>query len=438
MEMLAILRGGGSRSTRDAISSLPESPIEMRKKHRSMMKKQKSKIINKTETPKEQVDFERKDIYKLPSATKKLMKTTSSTSCLVEVAIDSRPSIPSLPNPEGIELLVLAGYLSPLNRPRPGKIAPVTLLKRLENLETSVLCIQCDQRKIIAGCSDRLIRVYDIRSGRLVSILNGHKGSVQCLQFDDHKLVSGSWDTTCIVWDIVNFSILLVLTGHTDCVISLEFCNDILVTGSYDKTIMIWDTITWTCLRSIQHAHSRPITCLSFDGITIISGSEDKTVKLWDVTSAKCLSVLEHSSRITSLRFSKLLLVTACGDGSINLWNLINKRLQIKWEQKYTIAMSCIVDIFIDKGKVYTAASDGVLYEWDIAMGVCARTLAGHSNSLTALWVGDSKIVTTSYDQTICVWYTNKNYIETNAEEDNQTEEFYRRIPVRVLLTDNN
>ena len=74
--------------------------------------------------------------------------------------------------------------------------------------------------------------VHDIRTGRQIHTLEGHKvslvhhtfhvahlfmiewkqhcqatspsivaqqGSVQCLQFDDLKIVSGSWDTTCIV-----------------------------------------------------------------------------------------------------------------------------------------------------------------------------------------------------------------------------------------------
>ena len=41
--------------------------------------------------------------------------------------------------------------------------------------DSSVLCLQCDERKIVAGCADRVIRVFDIRSGRLVSTLQGHK-----------------------------------------------------------------------------------------------------------------------------------------------------------------------------------------------------------------------------------------------------------------------
>ena len=44
----------------------------------------------------------------------------------------------------------------------------------MQPLGTSVYCLQCDERKIVAGCADRLIRVYDIRTARLVSILSGH------------------------------------------------------------------------------------------------------------------------------------------------------------------------------------------------------------------------------------------------------------------------
>ena len=40
-----------------------------------------------------------------------------------------------------------------------------------------MLCLQCDERKIVAGCGDRLIRIYDIRSGREVAVLTGHKAS---------------------------------------------------------------------------------------------------------------------------------------------------------------------------------------------------------------------------------------------------------------------
>ncbi len=49
----------------------------------------------------------------------------------------------------------------------------VCVIKKLKDV--SVLCLECDERKIITGCSDRLIRIYDIRSGRLVSTLHGHK-----------------------------------------------------------------------------------------------------------------------------------------------------------------------------------------------------------------------------------------------------------------------
>lgn len=76
-----------------------------------------------------------------------------------------------------------------------------------------------------------------------------------------------------------------------------------------------------------------------------------RTVKVWDVSTGKCQATLGHASRVTSLRLSKLLLVTATGDGSVNLWDLTSTNTSL---MRYDIgAGNCIVDIAISKGKIY-------------------------------------------------------------------------------------
>ncbi|XP_019864265.1 PREDICTED: uncharacterized protein LOC100633923 [Amphimedon queenslandica] len=346
---------------------------------------------------------------------------------LVECATDIRPTVPSLPNPDGIESLILAGYLSPKDRPRPGRVKGLSFVDRIAPLGTSVLCVQCDERKIVAGCADRLIRIYDIRSGRFVALLEGHTGSVQCVQFDENKIVSGSWDTNCIVWDAIHFVALKTLGGHTDCVSCLQFHETILVTGSHDQTLKIWDTPSWLCLRTISNAHSQPITCLFFNGLTIISGSEDSNVNFWNVHTAENLGSLEHYNGVTSLKLSKLLLVTACIDGMIYLWNVTTHGLLMQWSLESDII---IVDICVDRGKVYAAASDGVIHEWDIATGACVRMLKGHCRPLTALWVGNYKIVSAAEDQSLCVWQPEKPPVQ--GEEG--IEKFYSFVPVKTVM----
>lgn len=84
----------------------------------------------------------------------------------------------------------------------------------------AILCLQFDSRRLITGSADRTIRVWDVRSGRSVHKLKGHKGGVRCLQFDDEKIVSGSWDMTVMIWDIVKFNRIKVLYGHSGCVSS--------------------------------------------------------------------------------------------------------------------------------------------------------------------------------------------------------------------------
>lgn len=65
--------------------------------------------------------------------------------------------------------------------------------------------------------------------------------------------------------------------------------------------------------------------------------------------------MLEHPSRLTSLKLCKLLLVTACGDGTLHLWNAITNTIQMQCNSDYSVGMAYITDIAIDRGKVFAA-----------------------------------------------------------------------------------
>ena len=77
------------------------------------------------------------------------------------------------------------------------------------------------------------------------------------------------------------------------------------------------------------------------------------TVNFWNVHTAENLGSLDHYNGVTSLKLSKLLLVTACVDGMIYLWNVTTHTLLMQWSLESDII---IVDICVDRGKVYAAA----------------------------------------------------------------------------------
>jgi F-box and WD-40 domain protein 1/11 len=82
-----------------------------------------------------------------------------------------------------------------------------------------VYCLEFDSSRIITGSRDKTIKVWSLRSGRLLATFRGHAGSVLCLKFDqdwdrskastasveEEKpgfMVSGSSDCSVCVWNL--------------------------------------------------------------------------------------------------------------------------------------------------------------------------------------------------------------------------------------------
>ena len=142
-------------------------------------------------------------------------------------------------------------------------------------------------------------RIYDIRSGRYVETLTGHKvhrvdakcaannrsclysfhapvltnvqGSVQCLQFDDYKIVSGSWDTSVIVgyWNAMQYTCTCTCSynNYHAIVRVLVYFNlwSFFVTARVlfpvDK---VWDVVHFAAL-NVLNGHMDCVPCLQFD-----------------------------------------------------------------------------------------------------------------------------------------------------------------------------
>jgi hypothetical protein len=61
-----------------------------------------------------------------------------------------------------------------------------------------------DGRLLASGNMEKVVRIWDVESKRLVATLAGHEGGVLCVGFsrDGRVLASGSIDTTVILWDV--------------------------------------------------------------------------------------------------------------------------------------------------------------------------------------------------------------------------------------------
>jgi len=96
----------------------------------------------------------------------------------------------------------------------------------------------------VAGGGFEEIRLWDMETGRLLHILEGHRGYVNAIAYsaDGKYLVSGGEDGTVRCWDAAQGKEIRVIRGHTDTVTDVALSEDSrhLYSCSLDTSTRVW------------------------------------------------------------------------------------------------------------------------------------------------------------------------------------------------------
>jgi WD40 repeat protein len=249
------------------------------------------------------------------------------------------------------------------------------------------------QKKVVISLDGQLVAtaientnvayVWDAASLQLVSRLD-HTNYVCCAQFspDGGRIVTGCRNGFVQIWDARSGKQILSFLGHTDFVVFAAFSPEgrRVVTASDDMTARIWNATNGAQLAILPHTKRVHSAVFSLDGQLVVTTSDDKKATVWDVSNgARRLLDLDHHDAVRYAEFSPdgRLLVTACLDGTVQLWRVSNLK-HLETNPILRIGGPCERAGFAADGRrVFAACKDGSFRLWDLAGAVTIPALVG-------------------------------------------------------------
>lgn len=148
-----------------------------------------------------------------------------------------------------------------------------------------------DGRFAVTGGADRILRLTETSSNKIVHRLEGHTGTIHAvaLSANGKRAASASSDRTVRVWDLETgkaVQVMAKLKEPARCV-ACSAEGDLVAAGGQDEQIRLWEAATGKQLYALPQKAA--IQCLAFspDGKLLVSGGSDGSLCLWDVASGQ-------------------------------------------------------------------------------------------------------------------------------------------------------
>lgn len=211
------------------------------------------------------------------------------------------------------------------------------MLKELLQVDDSVLAmaVSKDGKKVAAGGTDRIVRVFDIESGKLEHAVENHADWVLGVAFtpDAKGLVTASRDKTAKLWDLSNKESLLTFPDHQNVVNNVAMTPDgtFGLSAGEDGSIRIWQATdkskaigkasksmtghTKAVFRLANHADAK--------NPMVASCSADMTVRLWNPVAGTAIKTLSgHTDWVYAVAISPdgQLVAGGAANGEVRVW----------------------------------------------------------------------------------------------------------------------
>ena len=144
--------------------------------------------------------------------------------------------------------------------------------------------------RLLLGYSYGPIKVWDIGGSTPVALmdLQGHTGTTWSIDASDttNVALAGSGDNTVRLWDLRTGQCVRVMDGHTNNIqsVSMDSACKTAVSGSDEETVKLWDLGTGQCIETFDHGQMVDDVMMHESGSSFLSFGGG-VVKAWATAS---------------------------------------------------------------------------------------------------------------------------------------------------------
>ena len=226
----------------------------------------------------------------------------------------------------------------------------------------------------IASAGFTIIILCDAENGNIIKTFRGHSGWIICISFssDDKWIISGGNDNVIKLWDVSRGKHIRNFNGHTTYITSVSFSPDnkwIISSCHGDGIIKLWDVESGEIIRNFNGHQSRVNTVsFSSDDKWIVSGGYDTSIKLWDVGSGQIIKTFNgHNKLVLAVLFSSdNKWIVSCDNYDIKLWEVDTGKLVKTFLGN---GASTILSISLSSDDKYIVSHGSCIKLWDVDSG---------------------------------------------------------------------
>ena len=183
-----------------------------------------------------------------------------------------------------------------------GQVMTLCNVRELENADPdeSVSSLRWTNKgsQLAIGLRTGNVQIWDVPSGKLLRVMQGHSNRTGTLSWSNCMLSSGSRDKNVLVRDVrVKDHYIKRVLGHKQEITGLEYnpAGDMLASGGNDNKLYVWDTRSFNYIHRYTE-HEAAVKAISWNphhrGILASGGgTSDRRILFWDTLKGDRRSV---------------------------------------------------------------------------------------------------------------------------------------------------